>query len=120
LPLAVWMRQRGLWEIFGERRRRELLLYGGVVLLGTPFVLLLLPFPFVYLSLPLMIAAVRLSFASTALLVALTSVSGGLIIALGLLETLELEKGWHDLLIYLPLLLSLLPALLLASSVEQL
>ncbi|MCY1216596.1 putative diguanylate cyclase DgcE [compost metagenome] len=120
LPLAVWIRQRGLWEILGERRRRELLLYGGVVLLGTPFVLLLLPFPFVYLSLPLMIAAVRLTFASTALLVALTSVSGGLIIALGLLETLELEKGWHDLLVYLPLLLSLLPALLLASSVEQL
>ncbi|MDA8483700.1 PAS domain S-box protein [Pseudomonas resinovorans] len=120
LPLAVWMRQQGWWEFLGERRRRELLLYGGVVLLGTPFALLLLPFPFVYLALPLMIAAVRLTFASTALLVALASVSGGLIIALGLLETPDLEKGWRDLLIYLPLLLALLPALLLASAVEQL
>ncbi|WP_137822950.1 PAS domain S-box protein [Pseudomonas sp. D(2018)] len=120
LPLAVWMRQHSWWEFIGERRRHELLFYGGLVLLGTPLALLWLPFPFVYLSLPLMIAAVRLTFASTALLVAMTSVSGGLIIALGLLDATTLEKGWRDLLVYLPLLLALLPALLLASAVEQL
>jgi diguanylate cyclase (GGDEF)-like protein/PAS domain S-box-containing protein len=120
LPLAVWLRQNGWWELLGERRRRELLFYGAVVFLGTPFFLLFLPFPFVYLSLPLMIAAVRLTFASTALLVALASVSGGLIIALGLLDAPALDQGWRDLLTYLPLLLALLPALLLASAVEQL
>ncbi|WP_271409337.1 PAS domain S-box protein [Pseudomonas sp. Q1-7] len=120
LPLAVWLRQHSWWEILGERRRRELLLYIGVTLLGTPIVLLLLPFPFVYLSLPLIIAAVRLTFAGTALLVALVSVSGGLIIAFGLLETPDVDKGWRELLIYLPLLLALLPPLLLASAVEQL
>ncbi|MFZ6046262.1 PAS domain S-box protein [Pseudomonas sp. CR3202] len=120
LPLAVWLRQRSWWELFGERRRHELVLYGVMVLLGGPFALLLLPFPFVYLSLPLMIAAVRLNFASTALLVALASVSGGLIIALGLLGSSLPDQGWRDLLIYLPLLLALLPALLLASAVEQL
>ncbi|WP_052659226.1 PAS domain S-box protein [Pseudomonas sp. LFM046] len=120
MPLAVWVRQHGWWELWGERRRREMLLYGGVVLLGTPFALLLLPFPFVYLSLPLMFASARLNFASTALLVAVASVSGGLIIALGLLDTPSPGEGWRDLLIYLPLLLALLPALLLASAVEQL
>jgi diguanylate cyclase (GGDEF)-like protein/PAS domain S-box-containing protein len=120
MPLAVWLRQNGWWELLGERRRRELLLYGAVVLLGTPFCLLYLPFPFVYLSLPMMIAAVRLTFASTALMVALASVSGGLIIALGLLDAHALDQGWRDLLTYLPLLLALLPALLLASAVEQL
>lgn len=124
LPLAVWLRQHSGWEILGDRRRHELLLFGIWVLLGSPLALLLLPFPFVYLSLPLMFAAVRLTFASTALLVALASVSGGLIIALGLLDTPDLEKGWRDLLVYLPLLLALLlallPALLLASAVEQL
>ncbi|BAN50766.1 PAS domain S-box protein [Metapseudomonas resinovorans] len=120
LPLAVWLRQHGWWELFGERRRRELLLYVGLVLLGTPISLLWLPFPFVYVSLPLMIAAVRLSFAGTALLVALASLSGGLIIALGHLDSPPMDKGWRELLVYLPLLLSLLPALQLASAVEQL
>ncbi|AOE87600.1 PAS domain S-box protein [Pseudomonas sp. TCU-HL1] len=120
LPLAVWLRQHGWWEFRSERRRHERLLFVGLVLAGTPFVLLFLPFPFVYVSLPLMFAAVRLTFASTALLVALASVSGGLIIALGLLDATYLEKGWRDLLVYLPLLLALLPALLLASAVEQL
>ncbi|MCU9951059.1 PAS domain S-box protein [Pseudomonas sp. PDM13] len=119
LPLTVQLQQHGLHSLRSPRRPHELFFYVPLVLLVTLVALRLLPSPFVYLSLPLLLAAVRLPFAGTALLVTLTSFSGGLMVAMGGLELPPVTPLWQEVTLYLPLLLSLLPPLLLAAAVEQ-
>ena len=81
LPLTVQLQQHGLQSLRSPKRPNELFFYVPLVLLVTLVSLRLLPTPFVYLSLPLLLAAVRP--AGTALLVTLTSFSGGLMVAMG-------------------------------------
>ncbi|WP_431483348.1 PAS domain S-box protein [Pseudomonas solani] len=119
LPLTVQLQQHGLQSLRSPKRPNELFFYVPLVLLVTLVALRLLPSPFVYLSLPLLLAAVRLPFAGTALLVTLTSFSGGLMVAMGGLELPPVTPLWQEITLYLPLLLSLLPPLLLAAAVEQ-
>lgn len=119
LPLTVQLQQHGLQSLRSPKRPHELFFYVPLVLLVTLVALRLLPSPFVYLSLPLLLAAVRLPFAGTALLVTLTSFSGGLMVAMGGLQLPPVTPLWQEITLYLPLLLSLLPPLLLAAAVEQ-
>jgi PAS domain S-box-containing protein len=78
-----------------------------------------MPFPFAFVALPLIIAAISLSFAALTLLTLMTAMITGAMIASGYFILPPVTSHWQLLQIYLPLLVTLLPPLLLAASTQQ-
>ena len=83
------------------------------------FAMLYLPFPFIYMMVPLILAAVVIDFESVALLVWLSALLTAGMIAGGYFTTPPATANWQVLLVYLPILLTLVPPLLLAASMNQ-
>ena len=119
LPLALLWRQRGVWELL---KVYDILTTPAQLLICLAFsllVLLYLPFPFVYLSVPLVLVALYLSFAHVALFNCCMAILISILISLGYFIAPPFTETWQSLLLYLPILVMLVPALLLAASVEQ-
>ncbi|MFM9435941.1 two-component system, sensor histidine kinase and response regulator [Janthinobacterium sp. CG_23.3] len=83
------------------------------------FSLLYLPFPFIYVMVPLVLAAVATGFAGVSVLVSLSLLATAGLLASGYFATPPATASWQVLLVYLPILLTLVPPLLLAASMNQ-
>ncbi|HQY09383.1 MAG TPA: diguanylate cyclase [Burkholderiaceae bacterium] len=119
--LPVWLAV--LSSTWPQLRRDVLtfdLLAALMMSVGTGMVaLLMLPFHFVYLGLPLVLAAVLLRYAAVTVLVLAVSLTAGLLLAFGLVAPPAWTSYWQTVLLYIPLLASLVPPLLLASAVAE-
>ncbi len=118
LPLALLvLRQGGAFRRAIDWPQLGAFLFAsvGISLLALSF----LPFPFVYIMVTPIIAAVVLSFEGTALLMCLSSMATGVIIATGYFAAPPVTSNWQQLLIYLPILLTMIPPLVLAASIQQ-
>ncbi|MES2739384.1 MAG: response regulator [Pseudomonadota bacterium] len=118
LPLALLVSQQGGavgraidWPRLGALLSAAI----GISLLALSF----LPFPFVYIMVTPIIAAVLLSFEGVAALMCLSSMATGIIIATGHFVAPPVSSNWQQLLIYLPILLTMIPPLVLAASTHQ-
>jgi diguanylate cyclase (GGDEF)-like protein/PAS domain S-box-containing protein len=104
--------------------RRQLLNpeVGVLALLALGVTLLALlgaPSPFIYMVLPLVLAAVRVRFVAVTLLTWLASSTAGLLAVHGLLAPPPLTALWQEVLVYAPIVATVVVPLLLASAVEQ-
>lgn len=79
-----------------------------------------LPYPFVYTTLPLMVSAMALPMAGTTLITLVTSLTLGLMMAMGILIPPPLTWAWQQVFIYLALAAALVPAQVLAAARSQL
>jgi PAS domain S-box-containing protein len=120
LPVALLAVRQGrrFW-----RARLDWLRTGSYALASVSLcllALLYLPFPFIYILVPTVFAAVTLTFEGTALVVWLSAATIGLILATGQFVPGAAVAGRSPLLtLYLPMLLTMLPPLLLAASRQQ-
>ncbi|WP_349744443.1 sensor histidine kinase [Roseateles cavernae] len=92
-----------------------------LVATGTPLVAFSwLPFPFIYIALPLLGAAMSSGLLVTAAanLASISAASAAM--ALGLFALPPINAGWEPFFMYLPLAIAMLPALLLAVTMEGL
>jgi PAS domain S-box-containing protein len=119
LPAAMLMARRGPRAFFAQIVWTDLGAYaafnGALDILALSY----LPFPFVYMTLPLVIAAVSLSFAALSLLILATVLVTGTMIASGYFMLPPITSHWQFLLVYMPVLATLMPPLLLAASIQQ-
>ena len=83
------------------------------------FGMLYLPFPFIYMMVPLMLAAVVIGFEGVSILLLLSALLTAGMISGGYFVTPPATANWQVLLVYLPILLTLVPPLLLAASMHQ-
>ncbi|UUY09909.1 response regulator [Pseudomonas sp. J452] len=119
LPLALIWRQRGSAALLAALdpllTPALLMLSMGVSILA----LLFLPFPFVYLSVPLIFTALYLNVINVALFNLCVALLVSALLSFGYFLPPPFIAQWQNLLLYLPILVVMLPALLLASSLQQ-
>ncbi|MBB1518131.1 response regulator [Aquipseudomonas guryensis] len=119
LPLALIWRQRGSAALLAALdpllTPALLMLSMGVSILA----LLFLPFPFVYLSVPLILTALYLNVINVALFNLCVALLVSALLSFGYFIPPPFIAQWQHLLLYLPILVVMLPALLLASSLQQ-
>jgi PAS domain S-box-containing protein len=97
----------------------RLTLYSGLTVVMTIVASLYLPSPFVYVMAVLIGAAVTLPFEGVAFLVCIASLSSAALTSPGYFRAPPNSPDWHVLLFYLSFLLTLIPPLLLAASLNQ-
>lgn len=119
LPLGLLLAQRGPRPLLDTLARPEvlaLLLLSLAVAIAVPT---RLPFPFIYTLLPLVLLSVVGGLEAAALGVPLVAMAVGLLVASGLLQPPASPYAHGELLLNLPLLLTLLPPLLLGAAQSQ-
>ena len=119
LPLLILVFRDG-WELVWRRVEWLRLLpfvlsAAGVCVLALVY----LPFSFIYMVLPLMMAGVTLSLEAMALLVWIISLVMAAVMASPYFAAPPFSSDWQVLLIYAPMLLTLIPPMLLAVSRRQ-
>ncbi|SFL90333.1 ATP-binding protein [Rugamonas rubra] len=119
LPLLLLVFRDG-WQAVWRRVEWPRLLPFALSAAGVcVLALVYLPFSFIYMVLPLMMAAVTLSLEAMALLVWLVSLVMAAVMASPYFAAPPFSSDWQVLLIYAPMLLTLIPPLLLAVSRRQ-
>ena len=119
LPLGIVVLVRGLKFI---RKRNDLLTLIAVNLFVVATALyapIALPYPFVYLSAALIFAAVFGGVNALAIALPLSTMSWGLLIALGLFVPLPSASVYGDLVFYIPFAIALLTPLIAAVAFEK-
>ncbi|MDC8760037.1 response regulator [Janthinobacterium fluminis] len=119
LPLALLVLRGGVRTFL---RRLDLARLASLACLSVAVSVLALqylPFPFIYVMVPLMLAAVAGDFDSVAVLVALSLLVTASMMAGGYFLPPPVIASWRVLVVYLPILLTLVPPLLLAASMNQ-
>ena len=119
LPLALLWRRHGTW---GLLEQFDLLTTSALLLIALSLsilTLLYLHFPFVYLTVPLVLVALYMNAANVALFNSSMAILISIMISLGYFLPPPFTETWQSLLLYLPILVMLIPALLLAASMEQ-
>ena len=119
LPLALMWRRHGTW---GLLEQFDLLTTSALLLIALSLsilTLLYLHFPFVYLTVPLVLVALYMNAANVALFNSSMAILISIMISLGYFLPPPFTETWQSLLLYLPILVMLIPALLLAASMEQ-
>ncbi|MDK2126589.1 PAS domain S-box protein [Parachitinimonas caeni] len=119
LPLAlVWLRPRK-GPFLPRQEWVKTLSHCLALLAVTIFVMAYLPYPFVYMVVALLLSAARLRFEGFALLLALVSATMGAMTSLGYFLIPPFISNWQMLFVYLPSVLTLIPPLLLAATINQ-
>ncbi|WP_317202672.1 response regulator [Janthinobacterium sp.] len=119
LPLALLILRDGARAFLRGVDWLQLASLAALCCAISVFALLYLPFPFVYVMVPLLLAAVGVGFASVAALVLLSLLVTASMLAGGSFVMPPATAHWQVLLVYLPILLTLVPPLLLAASMNQ-
>ncbi|MBC3917677.1 response regulator [Undibacterium sp. CY18W] len=78
-----------------------------------------LPFPFVYVLVALTFGIQKLSYEESHLLIVLAITSLGLMISLGHFMSPDIESNWQIFLMYLPVLITTIPPMLLSASLNE-
>jgi len=119
LPILLNLQHHG-WNAF-KRALDPLLtpVLMMVTLAVSALVLLYLPFPFVYLSLPLLLSSFLLGFTQVALANVCLGILLSSMLSQGLFIPPPFTAKWQSLLIYLPIIATLLPPLLFSASHQQ-
>ncbi|WP_051259036.1 sensor domain-containing diguanylate cyclase [Chitinibacter tainanensis] len=119
VPLWYWISQHGLLALIARVWRLEyfahLLLTIGIAILAP----LSIPFPFIYVSLPLFLIAYRHGLAGSVLANALVALTISTEISFGLLLPPATVYNWGLSLLYIPVLATLIPPLLLAIALDM-
>jgi two-component system sensor histidine kinase/response regulator len=119
LPLLILVFRDG-WEVVWRRVEWPRLLPFALSSAGVcVLALVYLPFSFIYMVLPLMMAGVTLSLEAMALLVWIVSLVMAAVMASPYFAAPPFSSDWQVLLIYAPMLLTLIPPMLLAVSRRQ-
>jgi PAS domain S-box-containing protein len=118
LPVAFLCLQRGFRIMAATIAWRKTAMWTLTIICVGTYTLANLPFPFVYIMAPLTISAVFLNFESVAVLVCISVVAIGGAIATGNFAAASQLHG-QILQIYLPLLLTFVPPMLMAAGINQ-
>ncbi|MFZ6756741.1 response regulator [Undibacterium sp. Ji50W] len=78
-----------------------------------------LPFPFVYVLVALTFGIQKLSYEESQLLIVLAVTSLGLMISLGHFVSPDIESNWQLFLVYLPVLITAIPPMILSASLNE-
>ena len=119
LPILLPLQHHG-WNVL--RRDLDPLLTPVLLMISlavSALALLYLPFPFVYLSLPLLLSSFLLGFTHVALANACMGILLSGMLSQGLFIPPPFTANWQSLLIYMPILATLLPPLLFSASHQQ-
>ena len=119
MPLALLFIREGARAFFARVDWLQTAAQACLSVAVSVFALLYLPFPFIYVMVPLMLASITLGVESVAILVWLSLLVTAGMISGGYFAAPPVTADWQVLLIYLPILLTLLPPLLLAASGKQ-
>lgn len=119
LPLALLILRKG-WVLFAECVDALKTVPFMVALVAISILALLyMPNPFIYITLPLIVAAAILSFEGTVLVVWVSSLTIGVMISTGYFKVPSITANWQLLRVYLPVLLTMIPPLILAVSMKE-
>ncbi|PXX35290.1 response regulator [Undibacterium pigrum] len=115
--LRLGMRQNAFanWSANWLRFTRFTLTVLLLVMLG----LMYLPFPFIYVLVALSFAATRLTYEESHLLLVLVITSLGLMISFGQIASPHDFPDWKIVLLYLPILMTAIPPMLLSTSMNE-
>lgn len=119
LPAALLCTERRLRRFLLAPRGVDFLYCAGMALSVSCLALLKLPQPFVYIAVPLILAAIRLDLFSLTVLTALNTVFITTLISLGFYNH-ELVPQTDIVLLYLPLAMTIVPALALTVAMAAL
>ncbi|GAB3254185.1 hypothetical protein GCM10027296_22160 [Chitinimonas naiadis] len=78
-----------------------------------------LPFPYVYISAALVLVALAGQFSAIAVTLPCTSLTLGILIALGQFQPIPSINAWGEVLFYLPFAIAMLPPLLIAAALQR-
>lgn len=119
LPVALLIVRKGLALFYECVEWLKTLPFMVAAVTTSLFALLYVPNPFIYITLPLIIAAAILSFEGTALVVWVSSLTTGAMIATGYFKVPSITTHWQLLSVYVPVLLTMIPPLVLAVSMKE-
>ncbi len=119
LPLALLVLRGGARAFLGQVDWPQTAALACLSCAVSVFALLYLPYPFIYVMVPLMLSAMVIDFAGVCALVALSLLTTALMMASGYFAAPPATANWQVLLVYLTILLTLVPPLLLAASMNQ-
>ena len=120
LPLMLALRARGAAASLRALLQPASAVAGVVVAVSTWLLLGHVPFPFVYLALMLTVAALRLGILHVAALAFTTSLVTAIALTTGYFSPGLLTASWQHVFIYLALTACLVPAMVLALTLETL
>ncbi|MFZ6653996.1 response regulator [Undibacterium sp. TJN19] len=118
-PLMKLILRPGQQSLFKHIRWGYFIRFALPSVLVAVLTLEYLPFPFVYVLVILTFAIQKLSFEEAHVLITLTITGVALVIAFGQVGTVIIAENWRILLVYLPVLITAIPAMLLSASMNE-